>query len=124
VALLHGIRFDRVLTSPRQHAVQTCARAGFRAQVVSKPDLAERNYGAHESKRSAEIRQETRAEPSSSMAAWGETPRQIPDGVERAFERVAHSPGTIALFSHGYFGSALAARKIVVVSQSGRAFLA
>jgi hypothetical protein len=48
------------------------------------------------------------------MAAPGEVPRQAPDIVERAFEGVARSPDTMVLFSHGHFGSALAARKITL----------
>src|SRR5664279_5291757 len=41
---LRGIRFARVLTSPRQRAQRTCALAGLGASAEIEPDLAEWDY--------------------------------------------------------------------------------
>jgi broad specificity phosphatase PhoE len=114
-ALLHGIRFDHVLTSPRERARQTCALAGLGAQSEVEPDLAEWDYGEYEGRFSREIRTET--------PCWniyehgcpgGEMPQDVADRADRLLARLAPLGGTIALFSHGHFGSALAARWIAL----------
>lgn len=113
VPLLQGVRFDRVLTSPRARAVQTCVHAGFGEQAEIEPDLAEWDYGRYEGKLSAEIRQE---QPDWNIfehgCPEGETPRQVADRADRLLMRLAEEPATIALFSHGHFGSVLAMRWI------------
>ena len=52
---LHGLVFAKVLTSPSQRAVRTCALAGFGATGDTDPDLAEWDYGAYEGRRTADI---------------------------------------------------------------------
>lgn len=111
--LLQAVRFDRVLTSPRQRARETCVHAGLGAGAEIEPDLAEWDYGDYEGKLSVEIRREN--------SAWnifqhgcpgGETPRQVSDRADRIIAAVLARPGTVALFSHGHFSSVLAARWI------------
>src|SRR5262245_23159401 len=53
---LKGMEFAKVLTSPLQHARQTCALAGFASMAEVESDLIEWNYGEYEGLRSAEIR--------------------------------------------------------------------
>jgi broad specificity phosphatase PhoE len=45
---LQGLSFAAVWTSPSQRAKSTCALAGFGAEGVIKPELAEWDYGAYE----------------------------------------------------------------------------
>jgi broad specificity phosphatase PhoE len=47
--------FSRVLTSPRQRARQTCELSGASTEPGIDPDLAERDYGDYEGRRSADI---------------------------------------------------------------------
>jgi broad specificity phosphatase PhoE len=114
-ALLHGLRFDRVLTSPRQRARQTCVLAGLGDQAEIEPDLAEWDYGEYEGRRSAEIHAH---DPCWNVfkngCPGGETPRAVADRADRLLARLAQGNGTTALFSHGHFGSALGARWIAL----------
>jgi broad specificity phosphatase PhoE len=101
--------FTRVLTSPLRRARQTCELAGFGAEAQIEPDLLEWNYGDYEGKRSAEIL---------SWNVWrdgcphGESPANISDRADRLLGRVRSLCGNVALFSHGQFGAAIAARWI------------
>ena len=53
---LRGLTFAKVLTSPSQRAVRTCALAGFGAVAEIDPDLMEWDYGDYEGRRTPEIR--------------------------------------------------------------------
>lgn len=110
---LREIVFYRVLTSPLLRARKTCELAGLAAPAVTEPDLAEWDYGTFEGKTSTEIH--------GLHAAWnvfsdggpqGETPEQVQLRADRLIDRISHLSGNIALFSHGHFGRALAARWI------------
>ena len=110
---LREIAFSVVLTSPRQRARTTCALAGLGAKALIEPDLAEWDYGDYEGLRSEDIRK--------TRPGWtvfqngcpnGETPAAISDRADRLIARLLAMTGNIALFSHGHFGSVLAARWI------------
>ena len=110
---LQAIAFTRVLTSPRLRARQTCTLAGLGpgAQIVQ--DLAEWDYGDDEGLSSAQIR--------AMRPGWdlwhhgcpgGELPAAVAERADRVIAQFGAGEGRIALFSHGHFGRALAARWI------------
>jgi len=110
---LQKIRFSAVLTSPRQRARNTCALAGLGENAAIEPNLAEWDYGDYEGLRSGEIRER--------QAGWtvfqdgcpnGESPADITSRADALIARLLTMTGNIALFSHGHFGAALAARWI------------
>ncbi len=108
---LGAARFGLVLTSPRQRARRTCELAGLAANAAVDPDLAEWDYGAYEGLTSAEI---LKARPGWALfrdgCPGGESPAQVSARADRVIARVASAAGDAALFTHGHFGRALAAR--------------
>ncbi len=107
------IKFNHVLTSPRQRAQQTCELAGLRAAAIIEPELAEWDYGDYEGKRSLDIRKQ--------LPDWnifrdgcpnGEMPVQVSNRADRLITKLRMLDGNVALFSHGQFGCVLAARWI------------
>jgi broad specificity phosphatase PhoE len=110
---LREISFTHVFTSPRQRARRTCELAGFAPGAQTEPDLAEWNYGDYEGKRSVEIlkgRPDWNLFRDGCPGGGGESPTQISDRVDRVIARLRALEGNIAIFSHGHFGRALAAR--------------
>jgi len=110
---LRDIQFTHVLTSPRLRARRTSELAGIAAEAVIEPDLAEWDYGDYEGQRSVDIRKQ--------RAGWnvfrdgcphGEMPAQVTERADRLIARLRVLDGNVALFSHGQFGSVLAARWI------------
>jgi broad specificity phosphatase PhoE len=105
--------FSKILTSPLRRARQTCELAGLGADAEIEPDLVEWNYGDYEGKRTVDIQQERPG-----WNIWrdgcpqGETPANVSDRADRIVARLRALSGNVALFSHGQFGSALAARWI------------
>ncbi len=119
--LLRGIAFTHVFTSPATRARQTCHLAGLGASARIEPDLVEWDYGDYEGKRSAEIRL---ARPDWNVfrdgAPGGDTPADITRRADRLIARLQELDGPIALFSHGQFGQALAARWIGLAVAEGQ----
>jgi broad specificity phosphatase PhoE len=121
VPWLSPVRFSRVITSPLQRARRTCELAGLGATAAVDADLAEWNYGDYEGRLSRDIRKD--------RPGWnvfrdgcpnGEAPGQVSDRADRLLARLCTLDGNVALFSHGQFSRALAARWIglsVVESQ-------
>lgn len=111
--LLDATTFSAVLTSPLQRARRTCDLTGLAASAEIDPDLAEWNYGDYEGLRSSEIHADR---PGWSIfrdgCPGGESPQQISDRADRLIARLRERGGNIALFTHGHFGCALAARWI------------
>ncbi len=110
---LRDITFTHVLTSPRQRARQTCELAGLGPVAHVEEDLVEWDYGDYEGQRSVDIRK--------TRAGWnlfrdgcpnGEMPAHVSERADRLIRRLRALGGHIALFSHGQFGSVLAARWI------------
>jgi broad specificity phosphatase PhoE len=110
---LMQVQFDRVLTSPLQRAQRTCELVGLGRHAEIDPDLVEWNYGDYEGQRSVDIRQ---GRPGWNVfrdgCPHGEMPAQIADRADRVIARLCNMDGNVALFSHGEFGLALAARWI------------
>jgi probable phosphoglycerate mutase len=111
-ALLHGVTFDHVFTSPRQRARRTAELTGH-AEATIEPDLAEWDYGDYDGQRMDEIR--------AHRPAWdiyvdgcpgGESAEQITARADRLIARWAALSGRVAAFSHGHFGRVLAVRWI------------
>ncbi len=124
VPWLRHIQFARVFVSPEQRAQRTCALAGLGAVAEIEPNLAEWDYGDYEGKLSENIRQE--------RPGWnvfqdgcpgGETPAEITARADRLITRLCTMKGNLALFSHGQFGLALAARWIGLPILNGQHFL-
>jgi broad specificity phosphatase PhoE len=120
---LSGLGISRVLVSPRLRARQTCGLSGFGAASSVEPDLAEWDYGQYEGQRSADIRQ---VNPGWNIwrdgCPGGELPAQVSARADRLIARLCTMPGTVALFSHGQFGAALAARWIGLSLLEGQHF--
>jgi probable phosphoglycerate mutase len=121
--VLEQVEFAAVFTSPLTRARQTCALAGLGSAAQVEPDLAEWHYGDYEGLRSVDIRRE--------RPGWnvfrdgcpgGETPTQIGDRADRLIRRLGLRDGSIALFSHGQFGSLLGARWIGLPVLDGQHF--
>jgi probable phosphoglycerate mutase len=120
---LKTVQFSHVLTSPLRRAQRTCALAGLESAAEIEPDLAEWDYGDYEGKLSIDIRKE--------RPGWnifrhgcpgGEMPDQISVRADRLIARLHALDGNVALFSHGEFGCALAARWIGLPVVEGQHF--
>ncbi len=115
--------FTHVLVSPRLRARRTCELAGCGAESVIEPDLAEWDYGDHEGRRSVDIRKE---DPGWNIwrdgCPGGESPADVSARADRLIARLGTMRGTVALFSHGQFGAALAARWIGLALVEGQHF--
>lgn len=108
---LAAVRFSAVFVSPRARAQRTCELAGLGAASQPDPELAEWDYGDFEGLTSAEI---LGRQPGWNLFAdgcpGGESPAQVSARADRVIARVRALDGIVALFSHGHFGRALAAR--------------
>lgn len=120
---LLGMAFSQVLVSPRLRAQQTCALAGLNATSVIEADLAEWNYGDYEGRRSADIRRDNPG-----WSIWqhgcpgGESPAEVSARADRVIANLCQRQGTVALFSHGHFSTALAVRWIGLALVEGQHF--
>jgi len=120
---LHAMAFTQVLVSPRLRARQTCELAGLGAASRIEPDLSEWDYGRYEGLRSADIRRENPG-----WNIWrdgcpgGESPDDVGARADRLIARLSTMHGTVALFSHGQFGVALAVRWIGLALIEGQRF--
>ena len=110
---LRPIQFTRVLSSPRQRALRTCALAGLDRHAEVEPDLAEWDYGDYEGIRSVDIRKDR---PDWTVfqdgCPGGEAPTDVETRADRMIARLETMGGTVAVFSHGQFGMSLGARWI------------
>jgi broad specificity phosphatase PhoE len=110
---LQDIQFAHVLSSPLKRARQTCELSGLGAAAVINTELAEWDYGDYEGQRSADIREQR---PDWNLfrdgCPRGEMPAQVSDRADRLIATLLALDGNVALFSHGQFGCALAARWI------------
>jgi broad specificity phosphatase PhoE len=121
--LLQEIKFTHVLTSPLQRARRTCELAGFGAVARVEPDLHELDYGDYEGRTTADIRSQ---HPGWSMftdgSPHGESVEKFSERADRVLAVLDSMDGAIALFSHGQFLRALAARWIRLPVQDGQHF--
>jgi probable phosphoglycerate mutase len=124
---LHGITFSLVLTSPRLRARTTCDLAGLGGLgdncAQTEASLAEWDYGDYEGLRTAEIQARRPG-----WDVWedgcpgGETPADVCQRADDLIGRLSGLAGKVALFSHGQFGRALAARWIGLPVTQGQHF--
>lgn len=120
---LAAIRFALVLTSPLQRARETCALAGLGDNAAIMPELSEWDYGDYEGRSSADICKEA---PGWNVfrdgCPGGESPPQVAERADRIVAGALAMEGNIAVFSHGQFGCALAARWIGLPILDGQHF--
>jgi broad specificity phosphatase PhoE len=104
------IQFSRVFNSPMQRARRTCALVGLGNAAEIEPDLAEWDYGYYEGKTSADIcKERPKWNVFQDGCPGGEFPAQVCDRADRLIAHLCTMSVNVALFSHGHFGSALAA---------------
>jgi probable phosphoglycerate mutase len=107
---LRGVRFARVLTSPRLRARRTASLAGFPGAEAAD-DLVEWDYGADEGRTTAEIRTERPG-----WTVWSDGPRggETHADVRRRADRLVAlaraADGPVLAFSHGHFSRVVGAR--------------
>ena len=122
-ALLGGVVFARVFSSPRVRARRTCELAGLGAAMAIEPDLAEWDYGDFEGLRSVEIHERS---PDWNVfrdgCPGGESPDAVSDRADHLIARLRAIEGNIAAFTHGHFGRVLAARWIGLPVVQARGF--
>ncbi len=122
--LLQGIPFALVLVSPLRRACRTCELAGFGDVARVEPNLSEWDYGDYEGRTSADIRAER---PDWNVfldgCPGGESPEQVSGRADLVIAGLRRTEGPVALFSHGQFLSALAARWIGLPVREGQHLL-
>jgi broad specificity phosphatase PhoE len=100
---LAGQAFALVLTSPLQRARKTCELAGFGAEALVEPNLAEWDYGAYEGRTTDDIHRER---PDWSLfrdgVPDGETIDQVASRAQAVIDRALNADGDVALFAHGH----------------------
>lgn len=111
--ILDTIEFSAVFTSPLNRAILTCELAGLSEHAQVLPELTEWRYGDYEGLTSEDIRKfNAKWNLFRDGAPNGETPEQVSERADRVIERLSRLTGNVALFSHGHFSCALAARWI------------
>jgi len=120
-SMLAGVRFDRVLTSPRRRARRTAEIAGFGDATIDD-DLVEWGYGDFEGLTTAAIRE--------TVPRWTVWTHPTPGGESAAqvaarLDRVAadaRAGGRTLAFGHGHSLRALTARWLGLDVAYGRHF--
>lgn len=118
---LQAVAFTQVWVSPMDRARETCRLAGLDGDAQKDPDLLEWDYGAYEGQLTSEVLQHR---PDWTLqrdgCLGGESPAQVGARADRLIARLAALQGNVALFSHGQFGSVLAARWIKLPVEAAR----
>jgi broad specificity phosphatase PhoE len=121
---LRVVKFSRVFTSPLQRARRTCELAGLDEVAEIESDLTEWDYGDFEGQFSVDTRKKR---PDWNLfrdgGPRGESPAQVSERADRLIALCRTLEGNIAIFSHGQFGRALAARWIGLGVGQARHFL-
>lgn len=109
--LLEAQKFDLVLASPMQRAIDTCRLAGLGDKAEIDPALHEWNYGIYEGRTTADIRAQA-----PDWSVWhsdipeGENAAQVGMRAQKLIDRLlSRDASNIALFSHAHFLRTLAA---------------
>jgi broad specificity phosphatase PhoE len=118
---LRGHSFAAVFCSPLKRSQSTCEIAGLFKTAKIDPDLIEWNYGKFEGLTSEEIR---KASPHWNIflngAPGGESVADVGARANKVLAKINSIHGDVALFSHGHFLRALAARWLGLPAQDGR----
>ena len=118
---LAGRRFEQVLSSPRERALETCRLAGLGEQAELRYDLEEWEYGEYEGKTTEEIRQER---PEWSLwrdgCPGGEDAAGVAARVDPVIAELRELEGDAILFAHGHVLRVLAARWLELEPAEGR----
>jgi probable phosphoglycerate mutase len=119
--LLAGWKFGQILASPLQRAAETCALAGFQAEL--DPDLMEWDYGSYEGLTTAQIRVE-RPEWNlwSDGVLNGERAADVGRRVDRVIAKARAIDGATLCVAHGHVLRVLAARWLGLPPVAGRLF--
>ena len=121
---LQALTIAKVLVSPLQRAMRTCALAGFGDGAVVDRNLVEWDYGNYEGLTTPEIR--------ASRPGWslfrdgcpgGETLSAIGARADQVVQRVRAEQGNVLLFSSGHILRVLAARWLDLDASSGQRFV-
>ena len=121
---LPDLPFAAVWSSPSQRARTTCALAGFGAQCVIDPDLAEWDYGAYEGIRTKEIL--------AKRPGWqlfrdgcpgGETAADVGARADTIIAGMRAIEGNMLVFSSSHFLRVLAARWLGLPPEGGAHFV-
>lgn len=121
---LGAVRFSRVFTSPLQRAQRTCELAGLRKAAEIEPNLSEWDYGDYEGQRTIDIHnRRTEWNVFQHGCPGGKSPDQIANRADRLIGKLRNLEGDVALFTHGHFGRALAARWIGLAVEQARHFV-
>ncbi len=107
---LENLRFDLVVSSPRQRARRTAELLGF-TDVVVWDDLVEWDYGDYEGRTRVDVHKERPG-----WSVWtdgspgGESPDQVSRRVDEVIARCREVKGVVLMFAHGHILRSLAAR--------------
>jgi len=116
--------FAKILTSPSQRAVRTCALAGLGAVAEIDADLAEWDYGEYEGRRTAEI---LTGRPDWQLfrdgAPGGEMPEQVGARADRVIARIRAVHGSVLVVSSAHISRVFTARWLGLPSSGGRQFV-
>jgi broad specificity phosphatase PhoE len=113
-------RFERVVSSPLERALDTCRLAGLGDAVETSDDLLEWDYGEYEGVATPQIRE--------SRPGWylwrdgcpgGEQPQDVGRRADRVIAAVADCEGDVALFAHGHVLRVIAARWLGLGPEAG-----
>lgn len=120
-AMLAGVAFAEVFTSPLQRASRTCAIAGFGERAIADDDLLEWDYGAYEARKTADIRAE--------RPGWdlfrdgcpgGESVDDVAARADHFLARARAVGGNVLAFSSGHILRTIGARWIGLPPDGGR----
>jgi probable phosphoglycerate mutase len=120
-AVLEGMSFDRVLTSPLARASETARLAGFADVAEPRDELREWDYGEYEGRKTVEIREERPG-----WTLWregvpdGETAADVAARADRLLDELRRVEGRVLLFAHGHLLRVLAVRWIGLEPEAGR----
>jgi broad specificity phosphatase PhoE len=122
--IFDDVKFDRILSSPLQRALETAKLAGLSPMVELDEELLEWDYGDYEGLTTKQIRERV-----SDWSIWthlcpnGETIEQISQRADRVVARLRSTAGNVAIFSHGHFLRILVSRWIGLSADHGSRFL-
>ena len=120
-ARLRGLSFAKVFTSPLQRARRTGELAGFGEWAEADPDLMEWDYGAHEGRRTVDIRAE--------RPGWrlfedgcpdGETLVEVSRRADRVIARIRALRSDVLVFAHRDILRILSARWVALPALEAR----